>query len=165
MNQRCNNPNHVAYPYYGGRGIRICEQWKSFAAFAKDMGERQEGHTLDRIDSGGNYEPQNCRWASPSVQSTNQRRKKNNKSGIAGVFWFARTSRWMVYIDWRGTRFNLGYYEDFFEACCVRKSAEVMIWRGIGADEFVHEVKVRLAVRPNAGWFKCKPSQAISMRF
>jgi len=73
MGQRCTNPNHMAYQDYGGRGIVICRRWRSFENFLADMGERPEGMTLDRIDNDGNYEPGNCRWATPKVQRANQR--------------------------------------------------------------------------------------------
>jgi len=75
MKERCLNPRHRFYSYYGGRGITICERWMlSFEKFLSDMGSRPSSkHSLDRRDNNGNYEPENCRWATAKVQMHNRR--------------------------------------------------------------------------------------------
>ena len=77
MNQRCNNPKATGYAYYGGKGIKVHEGWlrgngvEGFKSFIKDMGDRPDGCTLDRIDFTGDYTPDNCRWASHVEQARN----------------------------------------------------------------------------------------------
>ncbi len=74
MRQRCTNPNRDDYKYYGGRGISVCKRWDSLVAFIEDMGLRPtRKHTLDRINNQGNYNPQNCRWATRNEQQANSR--------------------------------------------------------------------------------------------
>ncbi|MFJ3665095.1 hypothetical protein ACIPSE_01425 [Streptomyces sp. NPDC090106] len=81
MITRCTNPKATGWESYGGRGITVCERWRSFENFLQDMGVRPEGLTLDRIDTNGSYEPGNCRWATKSEQSANRRLKEVCKWG------------------------------------------------------------------------------------
>lgn len=73
MKTRCSNPRCPEYPNYGGRGITVCTRWHRFEAFFADMGAAAAGLSLDRIDTNGNYEPSNCRWATAKQQQQNKR--------------------------------------------------------------------------------------------
>lgn len=75
MRQRCLNTNAPNFASYGGRGITVCDAWKeSFRTFLADMGPRPSiAHSIDRINNEGNYEPSNCRWATPEQQNKNRR--------------------------------------------------------------------------------------------
>ena len=77
MIQRTTNPNNTRWADYGGRGVTVCERWRSFDNFLADMGERPAGQTLDRIDNDGNYEPANCR--------AGRRRKNRRRTRGVGV--------------------------------------------------------------------------------
>lgn len=76
MMGRCENPAHKDYPRYGAVGIHVCDDWRQFTKFLLDMGERPDGHSIDRIDNFKGYEPSNCRWATPREQTLNQRHRK-----------------------------------------------------------------------------------------
>lgn len=118
MKARCNNPEHKYYKDYGGRGIKVCDEWSdkknghsNFQKWALDNGWK-EFLSIDRIDVNGNYEPSNCRWATPKEQSNN--RRDNNFITIGGVT--KTTQEWadQVGISMNGfkSRINSGWSED-----------------------------------------------------
>lgn len=108
MLSRCYREADPAYRFYGARGIKVCDEWHAFKNFLKDMGERPEGKTIDRIDSKGNYEPNNCRWLTPKEQANNMSRnvrfEYNGKkltiselADLAGLKYDTMYSRLMIY--------------------------------------------------------------------
>ena len=102
MTTRCTNEKHNAYHNYGGRGITICTRWQGengFINFLDDMGVRPQGMTLDRYpDTNGNYEPDNCRWATHYEQSRNKRKN----------IWIEYNGKKMVQTDW-AHKLNIDY--------------------------------------------------------
>jgi hypothetical protein len=87
MKQRCTNPNHAKYYLYGGRGIGVCKEWsESFVKFLEDMGDRPQGHTLNRIDNDGNYCKENCEWQTYSEQNSNRRRYERLKTEKSSIY-------------------------------------------------------------------------------
>ena len=105
MIQRCENANHTWFNRYGGRGIKVCERWRSdFDAFAADVGDRPTpSHTLDREDGDGDYEPGNVRWATPATQ-------QRNRSDTLKVEWQGRTISGKEAADLAGLELATFYY-------------------------------------------------------
>jgi hypothetical protein len=76
MRKRCYYTKHPRYNDWGGRGIRVCDQWKDdYSAFLADMGRCPDGKSLDRKDNDGDYTPDNCRWSTRQEQLRNRRKK------------------------------------------------------------------------------------------
>jgi hypothetical protein len=85
MRNRCNpaTKHKGNIKYYVSKGVTVCDRWKKFENFFADMGEAEEGLTIDRKDSSGNYEPSNCRWATRTQQNRNM--SSNHWVTINGV--------------------------------------------------------------------------------
>jgi hypothetical protein len=127
MKERCNNPNVPSYINYGGRGIKVCDEWlNSFETFFKDMGERPSPtHSIDRIDNSKGYSKENCKWSTKTEQALNQRIYKNNTSGCVGVHIDTKTKQWRAQIRYNKKGHTIGRYETFEEAKKARLEAEL----------------------------------------
>ena len=121
MMNRCYNKKNKDYPNYGARGITVCKEWydtKTFIEWAEET--HVEGTTLDRINTYGNYEKGNVRWASSTIQRTNQRINNKNTSGFVGVSWVNARSKWKANIISNYISIHLGYYDNIEDAVKAR---------------------------------------------
>ncbi len=95
MLQRCENPKHIAFRYYGGVGVKVCQEWHSYDAFYRDMGNPPPGTWLDRIKNEIGYQPGNCRWVSTKESAANRKPRGKvpgtlaDKARIAGLPYYA----------------------------------------------------------------------------
>ncbi len=110
MKQRCYNPKRPNYKYYGGRGIVICDEWQcnpqAFYDWSMANGYADD-LTIDRIDTNGNYSPDNCKWASFKEQALNKRPWSN--TSVAGITYDKKNHRYRVYLrhQYLGSRKSL----------------------------------------------------------
>ena len=128
MKARCKDPRKK---HYAARGITVCRRWQKFTNFLSDMGERPQGKTLERRNGRGNYNPQNCKWATLQEQAQNRRYpefkapyrlSKRNTSGVVGVTWDEKHSRWMSSGTLKGKRVYLYLGPSFDKACKARRA-------------------------------------------
>jgi hypothetical protein len=134
MIQRCYEKNHDSYDRYGEAGKTVCGRWLEknsigFKNFCNDMGERPDGYKLDRRDNSLGYSPENCRWVNDDVSVFNRGLSKNNTSGVKGVVFDSRLGKWSARIGLNYKLIYLGISEDWFEAVCLRKSAELKYYK------------------------------------
>lgn len=123
---RCNDPENSAYADYGGRGISYCESWEKFENFLADMGEPPSSkHSLDRVNTNGNYCKENCCWQTASKQVINRRKLSNNTSGRTGVQFHKKAQKWMTLIAVGGMKYEEQYFSTFEEAVRAREILEL----------------------------------------
>lgn len=116
--------NHRDYPSYGGRGLKIHEPWKIFENFLADMGPSPgRGYSVERLDVNRGYFPDNCVWATQEVQTRNQRRRKNNTSGVNGVYFDKKRNKWAASISLKWKTIHIGRFDTIEQAAAARKAA------------------------------------------
>ncbi len=148
MRERCYNPNRHNYNDYGGRGIKVCDEWLgNFLTFCKDIGEPPtKQHSIERLDVDGDYCPSNVIWADQSTQNRNRRRFRNNSSGVTGVSLRERSGSTYYIAGWLDLNgiehrrsFSGNKYGDelaLFMACqCREHQIELLNLKGAGYSE------------------------------
>ena len=119
MKYRCYNEKSTKYKYYGEKGITICDEWlndfKSFEQWAISNGYKK-GLSIDRINPNGNYEPNNCRWATIIEQNKNRSLPVNNTSGYRGVSFDKSRKKWVARVSINNTPKTIGRFEDKIDA-------------------------------------------------
>ena len=120
MIDRVENKKNTSYEDYGGRGVIICEEWRSnYLSFKKWALQNGYSNSLkiDRIDNDLGYFPNNCRWATQTIQSRNTRRlRSTNTSGYRGVSWHKKQQKFNSRITVDSITINLGSYSTNIEA-------------------------------------------------
>lgn len=129
MIQRCTNPDNKDYANYGGRGIGVSDEWKTYSNFIKDMGTRPtRKHTLERVNNEDGYNKGNCIWDNRTNQARNQRIRKDNTTGTRGVQWDKDRNKYRVTITHNKKKIYIGLYVELEKAVEARKQAELKYW-------------------------------------
>lgn len=129
IRSRCGNKSNEKYRIYGERGIKVCEEWRSFSKFLLDMGEKPTAEsTIERKDVNGDYCKENCIWTEDlSLQAFNTRISSRNTSGKTGVH-MNKNGKWVATILSREDKRSLGTFDTFEEAVAARLEAEMLIF-------------------------------------
>lgn len=128
IQQRCNNPLSTGYENYGGRNIKICEEWIDFMEFKKwsYLNGYCDGLQIDRIDNDGNYEPNNCRWVNSKINNSSWEKRKlvsTNKTGFNGV-WESK-GKFHAQLGYNGKRYSSKAFDTALEAAKERIRLEI----------------------------------------
>jgi len=126
MMRRCYNPKDKDYPRWGGRGVTVHVPWHDYATFVKEVGEPSGAETFDRIDTTGNYEPDNVRWTTPTVQNRNIRVPKTSKTGVTGVLF--HSGYYYAAITAQKKKYYSKVCKSVEEAAAARKELERLHW-------------------------------------
>lgn len=125
LKKRCYNKSYRAYEYYGGKGVIVCDEWlndvKVFYNWAINNGYK-ENLSIDRINSDGNYSPENCRWADSHIQGINQKIQRNNKSGYKGARFSEKYKKYISEITIYKKHHIIGYFNNLYEAVMARNN-------------------------------------------
>lgn len=145
MQDRCNDPSAGGYYMYGAVGVTVCDRWDKskggcFENFLEDMGECPENYSINRTGSVNLYSKETCEWVSWTTQLRDQKVSYKSKTGIRGVRPTPNGIKYAVSMRINKINRYFGTYEDFFEACCVRKSLELQYWTDINKPHLTDEV-------------------------
>lgn len=158
MVQRCAFEHSKDYPYYGGRGVTVCERWLDVSNFIEDMGEKPENSTLDRIDNTKGYSPDNCRWATPLAQGNN---KRNNREIKVGGMKFNTLAAAARYFDMPESTLRNRLFKESADSAVARPVASKLVRHDVGdgrkltLEEIAKEAGVRaeqVSQRIKNGW-------------
>lgn len=129
MKSRCSNPNNKRYSDYGGRGIKVCKRWNDFRNFFADMGVRPGGRTLERKDNNGDYEPDNCCWATYYEQRINSRPKSYVSNNPHFFYAHGSSGEMVIWNNQREFAVKFGLYSSHVTECLKGKRKQHKGWK------------------------------------